>query len=113
MSNEIEKHVLGYFYYLGYKNVSKPTIFATCGKQSLCDHCKTIEISEADVYSWKQSNGFGYYNGIRDKYKGTANDPFYYSSLSSLRNQHGANKYYSSDNRFNYANNSWKTRVIK
>ena len=113
MSNEIEKHVLGYFYYLGYKKVSKPAIFATYGKQALCDHCKTIEISEADVYNWKQSNGFGYYNGIRDKYKGTANDPFYYSSLSSLRNQHGANKYYSSDKRFNYANNSWKTRVIK
>ena len=112
MSNEIEKHVLGYLYSLGYKNVSKPLIFTAYSKQSLCNHCKTIEISEADVYDWKQSNGFGYFGGIRDQYKCTQNDPFYYSSLSELKKQHGANQYYNSDKRFNFARSGWKKRKL-
>ena len=87
MSYEIKEHLLGLFYHLSYKSIKKPVLFTTYNKESLGSHCRSVEISEADVYDLKQSVGFGYFNGIRDKYKGTANDPYYYSNFTALKNQ--------------------------
>ena len=58
------------------------------------DHCNTIDINESDAYDTKQKTVFGYFTGVRSKYKFTKYDP-YYDSKAHKRI-------------INYKNSAWK-----
>ncbi|MBR5094901.1 MAG: hypothetical protein IK095_07390 [Oscillospiraceae bacterium] len=76
VANEIAYHMNAYLCvrrYPGYRRHLTTYIFA---KGYLIEHCKEIDISTDDVKSWRQRTMFGYRRGIREIYKGTADDPF-------------------------------------
>lgn len=49
-------------------------------------HCDKIDISENDVWDYRQVITFGYLNGIRKQYKFTNHDP-YYNPYKYIRSQ--------------------------
>lgn len=82
MSHEIEDHVLGYLYSIGYKvnGATLMKIYCVGSKSKLKEHCKSIDIREPDVYSVVQRTAFDYFHHVRKEYASTNKDPFYYSA---------------------------------
>ena len=73
---EIEYHVDAYMYTQGYKGYHRNITTLLLSKEYLEEHCKVIDISTNDVNDKLQRFMFNYQKGIREKYKGTAKDPF-------------------------------------
>ena len=60
----------------GYKGYSRNITTYFISKDQLILHCKEVDISTEDVYNTKQRIMFGYKKGIRERYKGTEEDPY-------------------------------------
>jgi len=73
---EIEYHADAYMWTQNYSGYSRNITTYLFSRETLIEHCKTIEIFTSDVYNFKQSLCFDYYNGIRDCYKGTDREPY-------------------------------------
>ena len=76
VSYEIEYHVDAYMCMKGYNGYHRNITTYLYSKDSLIEHCKSVDISTKDVKNFKQRIMFGYYSGIRDCYKYTADDPY-------------------------------------
>ena len=88
VAGEIEWHVLGYWWSKRKAGISVPsTLWAwallqgrtdTARRSAVASHCKTIDIAEQDAAKVRDRTVFGYFGGIRDRYKYTISDPYYY-----------------------------------
>ena len=60
----------------GYPGYRRNVTTLAFDKEKLIRHCRIVNISTADVNSWRQRTVFRYKKGIRDCYRGTSADPF-------------------------------------
>ncbi len=94
LAKEIKDHVKGWLWANNYKGVSAPcALWFYCAyknnsdkKKEMKKHCDKIDISENDVWDYRQVITFGYFNGIRKQYKFTNHDP-YYNPYKYIRSQ--------------------------
>ena len=74
---EIEYHVDAYMWAQGYPGYRRNITTFAFSREELVKHCRVVNISTDDVENLRQRTMFRYKKGIRDCYKGTADDPFY------------------------------------
>ena len=84
MADEIKWHVEKYYvakeipidYNVPVTDLNLGTSILFISTWYIKKHCDVVNISESDVYDFKQANTFHYADGIRECYYGTIADPF-------------------------------------
>ena len=93
VSKEIEAHFKAYMWSMGKKSYYVPVYMYAYGviqkgsvKAVVKSACKVADMVEADAEdNTGEAIAFGYYNGVRDKYKKTYKDPYYDKNQNKRR----------------------------
>ena len=93
VSKEIEAHFKAYMWSMGKKSYYVPVYMYAYGviqkgsvKAVVKSACKVADMVEADAEDYTgEAIAFGYYNGVRDKYKKTYKDPYYDKNQNKRR----------------------------
>ena len=93
VSKEIEAHFKAYMWSMGKKSYYVPVYMYVYGviqngsvKAVVKSACKVADMVEADAEdNTGEAIAFGYYNGVRDKYKKTYKDPYYDKNQNKRR----------------------------
>lgn len=78
---EIAYHANAYFWSQRLKGHARHVTTLLFNREELARHCEVIDISTDDVASLRQRLMFGYAGGVRERLRGTQEDPFDRSSL--------------------------------
>ena len=70
VANEMGYHINAYLRCKGFKGYPRHITHLLFSKASLDRHCRSVEISEADLHNFKQRTMFRYKKGLRNKQRG-------------------------------------------
>lgn len=76
VTHEIAYHTDAYMWAMGYRGYHRDPTTLLFTRDTLDRHCRSVDISDQDVYNPKQMLAFRYRRGIRPALRGTERDPY-------------------------------------